>query len=62
MALLSIQDVADMCGLSPSQIRRLVRKDVIKAHKVGSYYAIDDRTAQAFKRSRMTDDELKEME
>ena len=60
--LLSIQDVADMCDLSASQIRRLVRADVISAHKVGSYYAIDHRTAEAFKRSRMTEDELKEAE
>lgn len=61
MALLSIQDVAEMCNLSASQIRRLVRQDIIKAHKIGSFYAIDDRSAIAFKRSRMPESESTEV-
>ena len=52
MSLLSVKDVAAMCDLSASQIRRLVCKGVINAHKIGSYYAIDERSALAFKRCR----------
>ena len=52
MSLLSVQDVADKYGFSASQIRRLIRKGVIKAHKVGSYYAIDEVSVKSLKRSR----------
>ena len=52
MALLSVQDVADKYGFSASQIRRLIRKGIIKAHIIGSYYAIDERSVKSLKRSR----------
>jgi len=41
--LKTAQQVATEHGFSVSQIRRLIRQGVIKAHKVGSYYAIDDK-------------------
>jgi len=41
--LKTAQQIANEYGFSVSQIRRLIRQGLIKAHKVGSYYVIDDK-------------------
>jgi len=52
MALLSPSEIAKLCGLSPSQIRRLIRQGLIKAEKVGICYVISDKELKNIKRQR----------
>jgi len=50
--LLSPKEVAEILGFSVSQVRRLICQGLIKAEKVGSYYAIDPRKIPNLKRRR----------
>jgi len=52
MALLSPKQVSLKYGFSDSQIRRLIRAGIIKAKKVGFFYAIDERDIKNLKRQR----------
>ena len=50
--LKSPKELAEELGFSASQIRRLICQGIIKAEKVGSYYAIDTRYLKDIKRRR----------
>jgi len=50
--LLSPKELAEKLGFSVSQVRRLICQGVIKAEKVGSYYAIDPKKVPNLKRRR----------
>lgn len=52
MVLLSPSEAGKICGLSSSQIRRLIAKGVIKAKKVGAYYVIDKNDVKNISRKR----------
>ena len=52
MALLSPSEIGKQCGLSASQIRRLIRQKVIKAEKVGAFYVVNDKYIKTIKRQR----------
>lgn len=52
MALLSPTEIAKKYGFSASQVRRLIREGIIKAIKIGSYYAIDEKDVKHVKRRR----------
>ncbi len=54
MALLSPTEIAKKYGFSASQVRRLIREGIIKAIKIGSYYAVDEKDVKHVKRRRHT--------
>jgi len=52
MALVSPSELAKRLGFSTSQIRRLIREGLIKAKKIGNFYAIDEKDIKNIKRRR----------
>jgi len=60
MALLSTSEVAKIYGFSTSQVRRLIREGLIKCRKVGTFYAIDERSVKNLTRRRTLANSQKE--
>lgn len=52
MTLLSPAEIAVRYGFSASQIRRMIRQGLIKAEKVGSFYAVREKDIKNIKRKR----------
>ena len=50
MVFFSASDIAKLVGYSASQIRRLICQGVIKAYRVGNFYAVDKNELDSIKK------------